>query len=109
MVIDSKTSLIDLCIFPVMTQFYDRPSLSKYYDDPADALETQKEARIWQLWDELVEFFEGIPLMKSKLKVSDLGFRFSPLVNSGWKPIPYVPTFHSVAFCFHSFSSSSVE
>ena len=59
--------------FPVMTQFYDRQSLSKYYGDSADALESTKteakEPRFGQLWDEIVDFFEMIPLMKSELKV----------------------------------------
>ena len=57
-----------------MTQFYDRQSLSNYYGDSADdgleATKTEaKESKFGQLWDEIVDFFEGIPLMKSKLKV----------------------------------------
>ena len=52
-----------------MTQFYDRQSLSKYYGDSADALESTKteakESKFGQLWDEIVDFFE----MKSELKV----------------------------------------
>ena len=57
--------------FSVMTQFYDRQSLSNYYGDSTlEATKTEaKEPRFGQLWDEIVDFFEGIPLMKSKLKV----------------------------------------
>ena len=63
-----------LVFYLVMTQFYDRQSLSKHYDDDFGALDAQSEPNesgFWQelkdqnWWNDIVKFFEKRIRMKT--------------------------------------------